>query len=172
MSTFPCARCGAPLTRTHETPRTIRCRRCRFRIYDSPRLCAGLVVVREDSVLLLKRGHRPKRGFVDIPGGFMEARETFEGAARRELLEETGLRLGRVDPLGTYWDTYFLSGFGRFATFNAYFIGRWRSGEPRAADDAASAAWVPIAALGRPNARYAWKHMREVFRDVRRWMKR
>lgn len=131
-----------------------------------------MVVVRDDTVLLLRRGHAPKKGYVDIPGGFMEARETFEGAARRELLEETGLRLGKVDALGTYWDHYFLSGFGRFPTFNAYFIGRWRAGEPRAADDAASAAWVPIASLGRANARHAWPHMREVFRDTRRWVKR
>jgi hypothetical protein len=51
---------------------------------------------------------------------------------------------------------------------NWYFIGRWRSGTPRAADDAASAEWIPISKLGRPGQRLAWKHMRDVFRDVRR----
>jgi hypothetical protein len=51
---------------------------------------------------------------------------------------------------------------------NFYFVARWQGGEPRAADDAASAAWVPLARLGRADARYAWKHMSALFRDVRR----
>jgi hypothetical protein len=51
---------------------------------------------------------------------------------------------------------------------NFYFMARWRRGEPVAADDAASAEWVPLARLGRSGQRFAWKHMTEVFRVVRR----
>ncbi len=126
-----------------------------------------MVVVRGDAVLLLRRGHSPKRGWLDIPGGFMEANEEIEAAARRELREETGLRVGRARWLGFYWDRYYLRGFGHFPTMNFYYLARWRSGEPKAADDAASAEWVPIAKLGSGNARHAWKHMARVFRDVK-----
>jgi hypothetical protein len=51
---------------------------------------------------------------------------------------------------------------------NFYYLARWRSGEPRAADDAASAEWVPIAQLGQRSARLAWAHMARVFADLRR----
>ena len=167
--TFPCARCGRPLIRTRgERPRKIRCPRCRFLIYDYPRLCAGMLVLKGDAVLLLRRGHTPRKGCVDIPGGFMDAGETLEAAARRELREETGLRLGPIEPLGSWWDRYHLPGFGAFPTLNVYYFGRWRSGTPVAADDAAGAEWVPLAQVGRRSARFAWRHMRDVFRELRR----
>jgi 8-oxo-dGTP diphosphatase len=166
---FPCARCGRPVRRTAgESPRKIGCAHCGYLIYDYPRSCAGVVVLQGDAVLLLRRAHLPRRGFLDVPGGFMEANESIERAARRELREETGLTLGRVELLGIYWDRYFLRGFGWFPTMNHYFLGRWRAGVPRAADDAASAEWIPLARLGGRDARYAWKHMSALFRDVRR----
>ena len=116
-ATFPCARCGRPLTRTaREKPRKIGCPRCGYLIYDYPRACSGFVVTRGRDVLMLRRAHPPKIGFLDIPGGFIEAGESLEGAARRELREETGLRVGPAESLGFYWDRYYLKGFGWFPT--------------------------------------------------------
>ena len=178
MSVLPCARCGRPLRRVRPAGRgrggapEIRCPRCRYLLYDYPRPCAGMIVLRGDRVLVLRRGHAPKRGFLDVPGGFIEAGEEIEQAARRELREETGLTLGRVDWLGFYWDRYYIRGFGYFPTMNFYYFGRSRAGEPVAADDAATAEWVPLAGLGRPGQRLAWNHMRELFRDLRKKVKR
>jgi len=149
-------------------PRTITCPRCRYLIYDYPRAAAGVVVVKDGAVLMLRRAHAPRRGCLDIPGGFMEAGETIVGAARRELREETGLSVGRLEWLGFYWDHYYLRGFGYFPTMNFYYLARWKSGTPRAADDAVSAEWLPLVKLGRPGQRLAWKHMRRVFGDLRR----
>jgi 8-oxo-dGTP diphosphatase len=168
-ATFPCARCGRPLTRTFDQhPPRIRCPRCRFLIYDYPRLCSGMVVVKGDMALLLRRGHPPKKGHVDIPGGFVDAAEGIDDAARRELKEETALTVGRIEHLGSYWDRYYIRGFGYFPTYNVYYLARWRSGVPHAGDDAASAEWVPIASLGTAGARYAWRHMRGMFADLKR----
>jgi ADP-ribose pyrophosphatase YjhB (NUDIX family) len=170
---FPCARCGRPLRRdTGARPPRIRCARCGYLIYDYPRPCAGMIVVRDADVLLLRRAVPPQRGYRDVPGGFLEAGEDIERAARRELREETGLTVGKAEPLGIYWDRYFLKGFGWIPTMNFYFIARWRRGEPRGADDAASAEWVPLARPGGRAARYAWKHMRPLLRDARRWVGR
>jgi len=138
-------------------------------IYDYPRSAAGMLVVKRGHVLLLERAHAPRVGFLDVPGGFVEAGESLEGAARRELREETGLTLGRAAWLGFYWDTYFIKGFGRFPVMNFYYAGHWRRGEPRAADDAASAAWVRIDALPGLRKRFAWAHMTALLRDLARW---
>jgi ADP-ribose pyrophosphatase YjhB (NUDIX family) len=173
---FPCAVCGDALERT---PRRggrgrraleIVCGRCRFRIYDYPRVCVGFVVVKRDHLLLLTRGHQPKRGRLDLPGGFLEAGEDLEAAARRELFEETRLRVGPAAPFGAYWDRYDLPGFGEFPTLNYYYLARWRSGVPRAGDDAADAHWVRFAEAGRAalQRRFAWPHMRRVVRELRR----
>ena len=168
MTPIPCVRCGRPIRRTARgAPRTLRCPRCRYLIYDYPRVAAGMVVVKGQAVLLLRRAHAPRRGCLDFPGGFVEPGEMIEEAARRELREETGLTVGEVAWLGFYWDRYYIRGFGYFPTMNFYYLALWRGGTPRAADDAASAEWVPIQRLGRGGARLAWKHMAEVFRDVR-----
>lgn len=166
---FPCARCGRPVRRNlRAAPPRIACPRCRYLIYDYPRPAAGMLVVKRGAVLVLRRGHAPKRGHLDIPGGFVDAGESIEAAARRELREETGLTVGRIEFLGFYWDRYYLRGFGYFPTMNFYYLARWRSGEPVAADDAAGAEWVPIARLGRVGGKPAWRHMARVYRDLKR----
>ncbi len=134
-------------------------------MFDYPRPCAGVLVLRGPEVLMLRRAHPPRIGWVDIPGGFMDAGESIESAARRELKEETGLRVGKLHPMGFYWDRYYLRGFGYFPTMNFYYWARYRGGQPRAADDAASAEWVDPAGVG---TRLAWKHMKSVLRDLER----
>jgi len=141
-------------------------------IYDYPRSASGMLVVKGDQVLLLERAHPPREGYLDSPGGFIEAGEMPEAAAHRELREETGLRVRDAAWLGFYWDTYFIRGFGRFPVMNFYYAARWRGGEPRPADDAASAAWVPIRSLERLRRRFAWAHMAAMLRDLARWAAR
>ena len=165
---FPCARCGTPIRREPGHPVKLRCPVCRYRIYDYPRPCAGVIVMRGSDVLAVRRAHAPKRGFLDTPGGFIDAGESIEGAARRELQEETGLRVARMQWLGFYWDRYFLKGFGFFPTMNFYYLAHWSRGVPRAADDVASLEWVPLSRLGRSGDRFAFAHMKLVIRDVKR----
>lgn len=101
-------------------------------------------MLRGGEVLLVRRGDD---GLWDIPGGGSEADEPPEVTARRELREETGLRVGPLRRLGTFphrhtypdgnvvdWETHVLT---------AEFAG----GVPRAADDASDARWWPLSAL-------------------------
>jgi ADP-ribose pyrophosphatase YjhB (NUDIX family) len=62
----------------------------------------GVAVVESERVLLIRRRYQPMMGAWAIPGGFMEAREAPETTARRELYEETGLRVRLSGLLGAY----------------------------------------------------------------------
>jgi len=50
------------------------------------------VLLRENKLLLVKRGGQPGEGFWALPGGAVEAGEGIIEAASRELYEETGLK--------------------------------------------------------------------------------
>ena len=56
----------------------------------------GAVILKDESVLLIKRGQSPLKGFWSLPGGVLEAGELLEEAVRREVLEETGLEVEPV----------------------------------------------------------------------------
>jgi len=59
-------------------------------------------------VLFIERGGEPFKGSHALPGGFVDMGEDLETAARRELLEETGVEIGGDDyleQLYTFGDT-------------------------------------------------------------------
>lgn len=66
-----------------------------------PRLGVGVVVFAGQRVLLIRRARPPRLGQWSIPGGLVELGETLAEAARREVLEETGVELQELRPIET-----------------------------------------------------------------------
>ena len=60
------------------------------------KLGVGVLVVRDDKVLLGKRCGKHMPGFYAAPGGHLETGETFAECAKREVLEETGLNISTI----------------------------------------------------------------------------
>ncbi|MGH6924805.1 MAG: NUDIX domain-containing protein [Propylenella sp.] len=105
---------------------------------------ASMVVLRRDAVLMVERSRAPNQGKWSFPAGRAEPGEDAEANARRELFEETGLRVGAVVRLGEF--TPEGSAF-RITVFAA----RAGEGEPKVGDDAAKAEFVPFShVLTRP----------------------
>ncbi|MCO6450293.1 MAG: NUDIX hydrolase [Caldilineales bacterium] len=55
-------------------------------------------------VLLIQRARPPHAGHWALPGGFVEPHEPLAKAAERELFEETGLKVNRLEQLHTFGD--------------------------------------------------------------------
>jgi len=108
----------------------------------------GIVVIKDDTVLLVRRGKPPNVGTWTLPGGAQEVGETTEDAARRELLEETGLEVGALHFAATV-DNIRRDEAGRvrFHYTIIDFAARWESGEPIAATDVTEAVWAQLDAL-------------------------
>ena len=59
-----------------------------------------------EAILVKQWRPGPEHELWSFPEGFIDARETPEAAARRELLEETGYRADRVVPMRNYRASY------------------------------------------------------------------
>lgn len=106
----------------------------------TPLLTADCVVLdARDRVLLIRRGRPPFQGHYALPGGFVDVGEPVEEACRRELLEETGVKAGRLTLIGVYSAP---DRDPRFHTASAAFLTRVRRADAKAGDDAAAAEWV------------------------------
>jgi 8-oxo-dGTP diphosphatase len=93
-------------------------------------------------LLLIRRGHAPFEGRWAFPGGFVDENEPLDAAARRELLEETGVRISGLVPFGAYGDPgRDPRGWVLSAPFYAVVAADQVS--PAGGDDASEAAWRP-----------------------------
>ncbi len=119
------------------------CPQCRYIWYRNPVPAAGVILVRDGNVLLVKRKYEPRAGYWCLPAGFMEAGETPEQSATRELLEETGVIAQLSGLFGVY------AGFDdpRVRAVLILYTGMATGGEERAGDDAIELAWYPLDAL-------------------------
>jgi 8-oxo-dGTP diphosphatase len=104
----------------------------------------GVVCLKGDQVLLIRRGTPPRLNQWSLPGGRLEWGEATMDAALRELKEETGVDarlLGLIDVV----DGVFPARPGGEITRHYVLIdyaARWIAGEPQAGDDAAEARFV------------------------------
>ncbi len=110
---------------------------------DAPRVAVGAVVIRNGTVLLVKRRDPPNEGQWAIPGGSVRLGESLQEAAEREILEETGVRIRAGKPIYAFdvidRDT---GGQPRYHYVITDLLGEYVSGEPTARDDASDARWL------------------------------
>ncbi len=108
----------------------------------------GIVVLKPGAVLLVRRGKPPSLGAWSLPGGAQEIGETAEEAARRELMEETGVTVGPL-ALAANVDTIRRDAQGRVQYHYTIldFAAAWLDGEPVAGTDVSEAIWAPLGGL-------------------------
>lgn len=132
-----------------------------------PLVGVGSVVFRDRHVLLVRRGAPPRLGEWSLPGGLQELGETVMQAARREVLEETTVRahiLGIADVVDLIEREETTRRVrSHYTLVDVY--GVWEAGEPKAASDAADAAWIAVDDVPRL---VLWSETERVIRKARR----
>ena len=131
-----------------------------------PFIGVGVVVLKEDLVLLIRRGKPPKAGEWSLPGGSQHVGETVRETASREVREETGVEIRDLIFLEVI-DAIIPDREGRVQCHYTLidFVAQWESGEPNADDDAEHAVWVPLSSL--PEIEL-WEKTREIIEKASR----
>ena len=137
-----CPTCGTALTTVRLEGRARSyCDACDEPVYRNPKPAAGVLVVDGNSVLLIRRTN-PPAGVWSLPAGFLEADESPQAAAVRELAEETGLTAPVAAP--TLFDTAFVDPDDAPTVLVVIYAvdRRETTGDPVAGSDAAAARFV------------------------------
>ena len=131
--------------------KTVICPHCGqpYSAYRNPAPTADVVIHDPERGVVIIRRKNPPHGYA-LPGGFIDEGEQAETAARREMLEETGLDVELTGLLGVYSRP---DRDPRQHTITTAFTGRAKNPEClRAGDDAAGAAWYQLDELPEPLA--------------------
>lgn len=113
---------------------------CGFVHYRNPAPGAGILLIEDHRVLLVRRAHQPMAGFWSLPAGFMEWSEHPCETARREAREETGLDV----ELTRLFDIYHGQDDPRTNAILVLYEARRTMGELQAGDDASEVAFFPL----------------------------
>ena len=114
----------------------MQCPHCNKEVtpYRNPTPTVDIIIEVGSKIVLIERKN-PPFGWA-LPGGFVDYGESYETAALREALEETGLRVTDLKQFHTYSDP---DRDPRQHTASTVYIGK-AEGIPRAGDDAKDAA--------------------------------
>jgi ADP-ribose pyrophosphatase YjhB (NUDIX family) len=115
-----------------------------------PLVGIGVVLLKPQAVLLVRRARPPSIGQWSLPGGAQELGETAEAAARRELLEESGLEAGPMHLVANV-DSIHRDEAGRvqFHYTILDFAAPWIGGDPAPGGDVSAALFAPLDDLER-----------------------
>ena len=124
-------------------------------VYDTrhypirPHIGVGIMLVRDKTLLLVKRKYNPDAGYWAIPGGHLDVGEKVQDAAVRETFEETGFKT-KVTKLAGIIDKIMYDKEGKieyhYVLIN-YFVEQIEGDPnqpPKAADDALEARFAPF----------------------------
>lgn len=115
-----CPECGSENFNA-DSSKSMKCGSCGFLIYfNVAAAVAALIYDENDNLLFTIRKRDPAKGTLDLPGGFVDADETAEGALKREILEELNLEISDLKYLATIPNIYLYKGI-TYRTLDLFF---------------------------------------------------
>lgn len=115
-----CPSCASPSIEVFKE-NGIKCRSCGYVFFHNMAAAVAGIVEVGDKIVLIQRGHEPRKGFYVLPGGFVDYRESLEEALVRELREELSVDVTDVRYFGSLPNTYEYEGVSYF-TADAFFL--------------------------------------------------
>lgn len=142
-----CPACGSKMFHINNV-KSKRCGACGFVYYLNPSAAvAAFILDDKERLLVVRRANDPCRGMLDLPGGFVDFGEDIETCLKREVLEETHLKVSTSQYFRSYPNKYLYSGFV-VPTLDFFFLCKVENiGEACASDDAAELLWLPLDAI-------------------------
>jgi ADP-ribose pyrophosphatase YjhB (NUDIX family) len=136
-----CPQCGSE-SLVWPSPKNFTCTACGFMLYLNIAAAVAIIIECQGKILFGVRKHEPQRGMLDLPGGFVDQRETAEDALRREVKEELGIMVHDMCYLFSFPNKYLYRGI-EYDTLDLVFLVQFDEfPQAVAADDLADLLWI------------------------------
>ena len=89
--------CPACRTRQNKSDSPFICDTCGFTFYQNVACATAAIIENNNKILLIRRNRKPKKGMLDLPGGFVDPNESAEIGLLRELKEELSLEVSEEE---------------------------------------------------------------------------
>lgn len=101
-----CPSCGSEKF-TFNGEKLFTCGSCSFHYYINPAPAVAVIIEAPDGrVVVTRRKHEPRAGYLDLPGGFIDMMESAEDAVKREVMEELGIAVKDLKYIGSSPNEY------------------------------------------------------------------
>ena len=99
------------------------CKACSFTYYHNVAAAVAAILQFEDKNVLIRRSKEPGRRKLDLPGGFLDPKETAEEAVKREIKEELRIDIAELKYVGCCPNIYDYKGV-RYNTCDLFFCSK------------------------------------------------
>ena len=106
MKTFNyCPSCGAKDV-FFDGVKEVSCNDCSLTFFQNIATAVAVIMEYDEKILFTKRAEEPSIGMLDLPGGFVDPKESAEDAIRREIKEELKIKLGTLEYFSSFPNIY------------------------------------------------------------------
>lgn len=74
----------------------------------------AILITPEEKIVFVIRGRDPYQGKLNLPAGFLNIKETFEEAIKREVKEEIGVQIDNIKYHGSFVNRYLFEGVNNY----------------------------------------------------------
>lgn len=105
-----CPYCGEKDSFVFDNVKIFKCSKCLRTYFINPASAVGAIIETPLGIVFVERAIEPKKGYIDVPGGFCEPYEKVENAVLREVFEETDIKLNDAEFLTSNYNEYIYDG--------------------------------------------------------------
>jgi len=141
-----CPRCAAKRSHEGDAVRFV-CEACGFVYYYNVAVSSAVLITSADGhALFIRRARDPGQGKLALPGGFIDRGETAESAGIREVREEAGVKLDRVEFLASFPNLYTYRDV-EYPVVDLFFTAHVETQKASPLDDVTEIVWAPPGSL-------------------------
>lgn len=151
-----CPNCGKESSVDNSNPSAYKCTACNWQFWNNPKTSVTTVFVRGDEVLIGTKVDKQFEGQLVLTGGFVDYNESPYDAARREAMEETGVKLVKFDLLDVWHREYDSDNMPPISVVDCVFVITEWEGEHVPSDDVATLEWCPLSYIEDPSHAFTY----------------